>query len=65
MGEPPRISGEKYDNCPLFVAKADVHQLQSPYWGRYPEELNVQRLLNFSDGEWIPGTMPELTHCFA
>jgi hypothetical protein len=60
-----RIFGEKYDNCPLFVAKADVHQLQSPYWGRYPEELNVQRLLNFSDGEWIPGTMPELTHCFA
>ncbi len=60
-----RISGEKYDNCPLFVAKADVQQLQSPYWGRYPEELNVQRLLNFSNGEWIPGTMPELTHCFA
>lgn len=59
------IFGKKFENCPLYVAKVQGEHLQTPYWGHYPGELNINRLINFSNGRWKPGVWPEFTHCFA
>lgn len=60
-----KIKGDKYQDCPLYVAKVDGKDLQFPYWGAYPAELNIERLITFSKGKWKPGSLPEFTHCFA